>query len=749
MKQFFNWDSWLRPLGAAIIVFLGVTGLVLSFVMREGKSMEGQKGNLTSYFLFSSSFLENWFYDIRTKRFYEHDKLSPNLVLLEISDASLTKVGRWPWTRTVHAKVLKNLKAYGVKVVMFDVLFPEPESPAADQALAKAIQDYSADNIGNVYIGYGTTVHSEDALLPIPDPVQLSAITGRPGKEPMRGAAHFDKNNFTAPDLQLFEAKYGFINATPDMDGVFRHQQLLNEVDSSFFPSLGFGGFADFYTNGKDRKVLVETLDASQEYKVKILSDKKEDIVMLSPRGELKVRFFGGMKNFARVPIEDVVLDNDPSKNETLKSMLSGKAILIGSSAFGAHDLRHTPIDPQTPGMLMHANLFHALDQNHFFQSEDENMFFSAILFLVGVMGVFLVFRFRSPTIETFGSLVIAGGIYAVDYLYFAPEGYYIRLFSCLFGVMGVHAWFTILNVFHEAKEKKKIRDTFTRYVAPEIVKEMLANPEKLKVGGEKREITMLFSDVRDFTTMSERLTATELATLLNIYMGRMTDILFETGGTLDKYIGDALVGFWGAPLTLPDHAYQAVRGASLMLEALPEINSEFERRKFPKINVGVGLNTGEVSVGNMGSDKIFQYTALGDAMNLASRLESLTKYYGVNLMISEFTLEKLGEKRNEFKIRPLDSVQVKGKSKAVKIYEVIPSWNPWAKDDKLLKIYTNAYENLYLKQKFSEAVEEFKKVLQEIPEDKCTLKLKKEAEELQANPPPADWDGVTIFQTK
>lgn len=744
-------DRWLRPAGAVFLVSLGLLLMIFSFLGRESKNFAGDeaRSSLTAKMLFSSAFVENWFYDIRTARFYRHDGLSPNLVILEISDETLGKVGRWPWTRTRHAAIVDNLKTYGAKVVMFDVLFPEPESAGADQALADAITRFSSDNAGNVYLGYGNTTDPAEALRPVPDALQLSGLTGRPGARPLTGASFIDKNNFAAPLLTIFEAKYGFIDASPDMDGVYRHNQLINEVEGTFFPSLGFGGFVDFHSNGRDRKVMVEAIGASQDYRLRILSAAGERDVVLSPRGELKLRFFGGPKNFVRVPAEEVALDPSPATNQKLKQIFKGKAVLLGSSAFGAHDLRHTPVDPLTPGMYVHANLFHAMDQNFFFRGEDQSLLISIGLYLLGVLGVLLFFRLKSPIAETVGTFGLAGAFFAADYFYFAPEGYYLRLFFCLFGILGLHAWFTILNVFQDAKEKKKIRDTFTRYVAPEIVKEMLANPEKLKVGGEKREITMLFSDVRDFTSISERLTPAQLASLLNIYMGKMTDILFETGGTLDKYIGDALVGFWGAPLDLPDHAYQAVRGASLMLEALPAINREFELKKFPRIHVGIGLNTGDVSVGNMGSDRIFQYTALGDNMNLASRLESLTKHYGVNLMISEFTHAKLGEKRKEFRLRPLDLVQVKGKSKAVKIFEVIPSWSPWAKEEKLLEAFTHAYETLYLGRRFDEALAAFAGVLQQIPGDKTTLRLRESAETFLRTPAPADWDGVTIFDTK
>ena len=250
-----------------------------------------------------------------------------------------------------------------------------------------------------------------------------------------------------------------------------------------------------------------------------------------------------------------------------MKKIFSGKAVLIGSSAFGAHDLRHLPFDSQAPGMYTHANLFHALDQNYFFQSDDLSILFSLLLLSLAIGTVIVLSRFKNPLLEAVGTISLIGGIYTTDYFWFSPQGYFLRLFVILAAPLSLYSWFTVLNVFHEAREKKKVKDAFSRYVAPEIVKQMLANPDKLKVGGEKKEISMLFSDVRDFTTISERLTAQDLSTLLNIYMGKMTDILFDSGGTLDKYIGDAMVAFWGAPLDLSDHAYHAVRGAKLMLE--------------------------------------------------------------------------------------------------------------------------------------------------------------------------------------
>jgi adenylate cyclase len=745
-------DKALRYGGALALTLFSIVCIVTTLFV-ENVNLRQLEQNLLNRIMYSSTFIENWFYDARSKRFYTHEKKSPNLVILEINDESLNKIGRWPWTRTRHAKILDHLREYGAQVVAFDIVFPEPESAKADGAFSEAIKRFvESGKRKAVALGYDTTDSESDAAENVREEFYFSVLSS-PDLE-MNQHHWINKNNFVANSLMSEFASFGFISALPDADGVFRHAKLVTQLqmgaEKGFYPSLGLAAFQSFYKNTETDETVEFGKDPNgNDLALFVKSPKRQNAYNLGRNGEMKLRYFGRQEHFVTVSAQDVLNDPNPRANKKLQEIFQGKVVVIGSSAFGAHDLRHLPTDPQAPGMYVHANIFHALDQNFVFQNDYAAVAWSAILCLLGSIVVLLLSRFHNPSIESLGAFAFAGAIYAADYYYFSPQGYFLRLFFALFGVIAPYAWITFLNVFKEAQEKKKIKDAFSRYVAPEIVKEMLSNPDKLKVGGEKKEITMLFSDVRDFTTISERLTPQELSTLLNIYMGKMTDIIFETGGTLDKYIGDAMVGFWGAPVDVKDHAYHAVRGAKQMLEALPAINTEFERRKFPRINVGIGLNTGDASVGNMGSDKIFQYTALGDNMNLASRLESLTKYYGVNLMISEFTLEKLGEKRAEFCIRPLDLVQVKGKSKAVKIYEVLPSWNPLAKESALIANYVNAYENLYLKRKFAEAIAIFSDILAKYPDDKATKKLFHEAEALLKTPPPADWDGVTVMSSK
>jgi adenylate cyclase len=750
-----SFDQGLRGIGAAIIASFCFFVIGLSLLLGVSTSeQDSPLWRIVRKFTAPENAIENWFYDYRNFRFYNHEGKSPHLVILEINDESLNKVGRWPWTRSKHAKILDNLREYGAKVVMFDATFPEPESPEADGAFAAAIKRFT-DSKGAVILGYGLADNPDDALKPLPTSLMLSLTSGKVGQHAMINARGVDRTNFAAPMLADSDALFASISSTPpDPDGVFRQMQLVDEIDGGFYPTLAFAGYDQFHHAGeKANSIVVEPAGAqgndSRDYVMRIRDVHGERDILVNGRGEIKLRYYGGERNFDRVPIHQVFFDEDPSHNVELKRTFADKAVLIGSSAFGAHDLRNLPFDAQAPGMYAHANLFHALDRGLLYQSDDWSILYSLAFLLIGIGSVLVLARFKSPLAEAFGTMGVVAAIYAADRYYFSPNGYFLRLFLILAGTLALYAWFTILNVFQEAREKKRVRDAFSRYVAPEIVKEMLSHPDKLKVGGEKREITMFFSDVRDFTMISERLTPTDLASFLNFYMGRMTDILFESGGTLDKYIGDAMVAFWGAPLDMADHAYQAVRGAQLMLEALPEVNKEFEKKKLPKVNIGIGLNTGEVTVGNMGSNKIFQYTALGDSMNLASRLESLTKEYGVNLMISEFTLGKLGDKAREFRIRPLDLVQVKGKSEAVKIFEVIPNWSPWAKEDALRERFTDTFEHKYLRRQFNDAQDVFKEILAAIPTDVATKRLLKKSEEFLANPPPDTWIGTTVFTTK
>jgi len=401
------------------------------------------------------------------------------------------------------------------------------------------------------------------------------------------------------------------------------------------------------------------------------------------------------------------------------------------------------------PGVFFHMNMTKMLLDGRFFISESESTKYSWILLVAGTLIIIAVMLLGHAILDFLTVNIIIAIFLILDIYYFIPHGYNLRLFFCLFSVVICYSWSTFLHFYQSNKEKAKIKGTFSRYLAPSIVNDLLKNPEKVKLGGEKKNITVFFSDVRDFTSISEKLTPEQLSNVINRYMTMMTDTLFEHNGTLDKYIGDAMVAYWGAPVDLENHPYWAIKGAIAMIERLPIINAEFKKEGFPEFRHGIGLNTGDCSVGNMGSNQIFSYTALGDSMNLGARLESLCKFYGVQLNISEFTKNAIpAELQKEFKFRTLDKVKVKGKENAVTIYEVIHPSHHLAQDQKALVDYEIAFAN-YLNKKFSDAVTILKSLHEKYPEDKTFKRMLEICDDFVQVAPPADWDGTYTHKSK
>jgi adenylate cyclase len=311
--------------------------------------------------------------------------------------------------------------------------------------------------------------------------------------------------------------------------------------------------------------------------------------------------------------------------------------------------------------------------------------------------------------------------------------------------VVVIYVGITFYKYFTEERKKKYLKATFSKYVSPAIVDETLKDPENVQLGGRKQRMSVFFSDVRNFTTISEKLDPQMLSSVLNEYLTPMTYIVFNNKGTLDKYMGDAVMAFFGAPLFYEDHAKYACRCALQSIDKLKEIQADFEKRGYPKIDIGIGINTYDMSVGNMGSDIVRSYTVMGDGVNLGSRLEGLNKEYGSRILISEFTYEDVSK---DFTCREIDWVRVKGKLQPIKIYELICEGAPSAAQATMLQLFAEGYQ-LYRDARFTEAVAAFKKAVAENPDDPVAVTYLERCEELSANPPPAPWDGVFTMKTK
>lgn len=642
------------------------------------------------------------------------DYRSQEIVLLKIDDYSLEKLGVWPIPRTLHAKMLDKLQTFGARVVALDILYPEKSPPMGevnpDQVLINSIKNFQQDG-RRVFLAYTIAGPEEEVLEEAPLVMLNDAIVTRNVPEANFLPKKISKYTFPIDEITESEVGLGNIHSREDSDGIFRQYQLLSNVDTIYYGSLALNAFEAW---SGDKNTINIFADNTGELE---LNGKKMEI---TPEGEVKIRYVGAQNTFPEVSLYDLL--NASDDDQEMKKILNGKLVFVGSTAAGAHDLRPTPLDSKMPGVYSHMNVAHMLIHKHFYQSNDESVKYSLIFLVAGMIIFGFVQRFGNAILDTTVTALLVAGAYYIDHNYFLPEGYELKLFYCFFCFVSCYSWNTFLKLYETAKEKKQIRGTFARYVAPTVVDEMLKDPDKLHVGGTKMDITCLFSDVRDFTKISEGLTATELAHSLNFYMGAMTDIVFETKGTLDKYIGDAIVAIWGAPLPIGNHAQFAVEAAIRMMNVLPDINEEFKKLGRPLFNVGIGLNSGECSVGNMGSSRIFSYTALGDNMNLGARLESLCKHYGAQILISEMTLERLD--LTHIKTRPIDKVIVKGKTTAVGVHEVLHKNHWMMKDPESLDYYLTAYK-FFQEKKFSLAMDIFTQLLMANEEDKPSKRLR------------------------
>lgn len=732
------YNRLLQFFGLGFIFLFSAVCIFLSLMERELPPGSELKSLSTM-----TTFFESRFYDLRMKLTMDPEAYDDRLVLAAIDDKSISEVGVWPFPRSIWTELLDKLDHYGAKVVAFDVFFSESSLACSqdnpDEEFAKAISRFQTDPNQKVILPYSLS-GANDAYEEIPPIMYNFIMDTRQQQGNQLIPAQIGSRVFPLELLTESEPGLGIIQTREDPDGIFRHYPLLANVDELYFPSFSLLTY-QYFTD--DRPIFEMTSMADPKLKV------ETGELSLNILGESKVRWFGDMDNFPSVSIIDILKasDDDPQ----MRQILEDNIIFIGSTAFGAHDLRHTPVDSKLPGVYFHMNMTQMLLDGNFFRPVSESTKYSWYMLFGATILMILIMLLNNPILDLFSVATITIGLFLLDTYYLLPHGYEIKLFFCLFSVVACYSWSTFLEFYATAKEKEQIRGTFSSFVSPAIVDQMLKNPELAKVGGEKKNITVFFSDIRDFTSISERLTPEELSISLNQYMGVMTDIIFENYGTLDKYIGDAIVAFWGAPVALPNdhHAYHALRAAVKMIEALPAVNDKFREQGFPELKHGIGLNTGDCSVGNMGSDKIFSYTALGDHMNLGARIESLCKFYGVELNVSEYTIDALtDEQRSEFKYRMLDKVKVKGKEKPVTIYEVFHSTHPFYLDEQAHQDYNRAFE-AYLAQDFKQAIEILKPLTEKYPEDKSCARVLKSCEEFIKFPPPPDWDGVFTHTSK
>ena len=750
LRIFHFFNRFSRWIGISLILITAILmAITTCFVSHPEDHLQYRPWRVPLY-------AENQFFDWRQKKYLKREQFppSPHAILAAIDEKSIKNIGRFPWSRKVWAKLLDKLGILGAKVVAFDVIFSEDELACKgeinpDDEFAQAISRFPK-GAENIIIGYAKTHVPWAALQKFPDILYNSLINAKQYGTETLGPSLVQNSTFPIDPLIRSDVGLGFIDMQDDGDGVFRHyttvanlvgvEDLKTPGFTQLFPSFGLLSYMRY----REDNISIEIAKGGN---TSWLYTQKRPLE-LDNYGATRVRYRGSEEVFKRVSIWDIL--NTSEQDQKMTQLIQGKVIFVASTAFAAHDFRNTPIGPQLPGVFLHMNMLDMLSESRFFRPLGESLVATLILLLMGSALLLSVqFYWRNSILDILTTSTIFFLYYTADAYYLLPQGYEIKLFSCFFSILILYLYNSATNFYQVAKEKQRIRGTFSHYVSPSIVNEILEHPEKLKMGGEKRDITVFFSDVRDFTTISEQLSPSQLSYCLNQYMNEMTHILFRFKGTLDKYIGDAIVGYWGAPITLEHHPSLAVEAALEMIESLPRINESFKRQGYPEFFVGIGINTGECAVGNMGSDQVFSYTALGDHMNLGARLEGLCKFYGAEIIISQFTFDRLAPStKNKIVFRHLDRVRVKGKTTPVRIEEVIPSHHPLHQDHQSLSFYHKAHKS-FLKRDFSTSIVLLENFLKKHPQDKSGLRLFDQSKSYLQTPPPVDWDGVTTMTTK
>ena len=419
--------------------------------------------------------------------------------------------------------------------------------------------------------------------------------------------------------------------------------------------------------------------------------------------------------------------------------------VLVGATAIGIYDMRITPFGVSFPGIEIHANVIDNILSQDFIQRPDWIVIFDlSILLLNGIILSFVIPRIRP--LYTGMAVIAFSGIYIFmnNYIFNNLNIWLTEVYP-IFTIIFVSGSVTVFQFMTEEREKRKIGKAFSHYVSPSLVNEILKDPKKLVLGGEEKRLTCLFSDIRGFTTVSETLKPDALVKLINDYLTPMTDIVLKNDGTIDKYMGYAIMAFWGAPVWQEDHHVRACRTALEMMKKLDELQVVWQKAGIPKLAIGVGISTGRVTVGNMGSSTRFDYTIMGDTVNLGSRLEGLNKEYGTYIIVPKYTYEDV---KAEFIFRQIDMVKVKGKDRPIKIYELMGDKNDENNLRETIELFESGLKS-YMERDWDRAEGYFHDVLKIRPDDGPSSVFISRVEELRKAELPPDWDGVYVMTKK
>ncbi len=707
------------------------------------------------------------------------------VVIVDIDEKSLAELGQWPWPRYILADLTRRLTEKGAKAIAFDGVFAEADQTSMNyliarmpkktaEKLSKSIkkdeQDYDYDkNFSKAIEDSGVFVSAfthgrEDRKTT--DPVNKNRILMRSDVKSVfiANASPFNAAAVNLPDIANAAAGNGSFMAQPDSDGVLRRSAMVFTNGKALYPALSIEAVRVSKLGRKGTITLAEVPEKERgviDTNYRIVMDNLT--VPIENDGILYVyyRNFCNEQDVERGKVGCTVSDyisaykflGEEFDEETTRAV-KNKIVLIGASAEGLKDLRNTSLESFRPGVEVHANVIEQILNNDFLLRPDLIIGVEALF----ILGVGLLFIMLAPFVGVIISMLLCVTIIGLAgvgaYISYAQYGLLVDPVYPSLAVLSIFIASTMLSYARAETRRKEIRNAFGMYVASDVMRDLERHPEKLKLGGESRELTVMFTDIRKFTAISEGLSPEELIQLMNEFLTSMTDIVMSHQGTVDKYIGDAMMSFWNAPRDVEDHARQACLAALEMQSALEPINEKVKERaiKIGKdpvlLKVGIGVNTGLCAVGNMGSKQRFAYSALGDAVNLSSRLEGQTKAYGTPIIVGQDTQAQA----QDLAMLELDTIKVVGKEQTVRIYALMGDeklaqsnrFQTWAAHQKLmLKAYR--YKD------FTSALGELTRCMIHADENmKHYYKMfEKRIEKLEKENLPENWNGVFEAEKK
>lgn len=636
-----------------------------------------------------NSFLEAFeakTYDLRFKELRGPVRANPDIGIIAIDEKSIAALGRFPWSRDHYAPLLDRLAAAKVRAVMFDAFFPERDSVANDRIFAVAIK-----RAGNVVLGMTFDFDKKG---------QVTAVTR------------------SLPEIERGAIGVGHINQQPDDDGVIRRSQLLIEKDGKQTPALGL--MAAMLALGEPKFVAEDFDIALGTNHIPVGGDRR-----------MWLNYVGGPGVYPRYSFIDVVNGRIPTDE------LKGKILFLGATALGIYDMRVTPFSGNTPGVELHAAVADNIISGRYIrQGGIEALIDMTFIIVMGGLAFLMTTRLHLSHSVPATVVLLAGYIWFTTYMF--NNGHWINMIypvmSAILAVL-VGSGFRYLVLERSARE---MRSMFSSYLSPKLVARLEKDPEAARIGGDTKEVTVLFTDVKGFTSFSETHPPQEVVSRLNGYLGAMVQVIERHDGTIDKFIGDGIMAYWGAPLTQPDHAKLAIDCVKAISVRMQELRAQWQAEGLEPFSIRGGLQSGEVVAGNVGlAGKKMEYTVIGDTVNQAARLEGTAKYYGVAFLVGEDTYRRT---REICRYREVDKIRVVGKQLPVTIYEPLEGIS-------LLDAATAGHFEtalaLYRMRKWAEALVAFNAVLNIAPEDKPSKIYVDRCGYFMQSPPAADWDGV------